>query len=83
MDLAVKAAQKAFSRGSEWRNMDPSQRARLMHKLADFIERDAAIITNLEVLDNGKVFPYAIMTVYLSAMTLRYYAGWCDKVKNY
>lgn len=81
VDLAVKAAQKAFARGSEWRNMDPSQRMRLMLKLADLIERDALILTNLETLDNGKVFSYGILTIYLSAMTIRYYAGWCDKVK--
>jgi aldehyde dehydrogenase (NAD+) len=32
IDLAVEAAKKAFKRGSEWRNMDQSARARLMHK---------------------------------------------------
>lgn len=33
VDLAVKAAQKAFARGSEWRNMDASARGRLLNKL--------------------------------------------------
>jgi aldehyde dehydrogenase (NAD+) len=32
VDLAVKAAQKAFMRGSEWRNMDASARGRLLNK---------------------------------------------------
>lgn len=32
VDLAVKAAQRAFARGSEWRNMDASARGRLLNK---------------------------------------------------
>lgn len=32
IDLAVKAAKKAFERGSTWRNMDASARGRLMNK---------------------------------------------------
>lgn len=31
-DLAVKAAKKAFERGSQWREMDASARGRLMNK---------------------------------------------------
>lgn len=81
VDLAVKAAQKAFARGSEWRNMDGSQRAKLMHKLADLIERDVVIIANLESMDMGKIFDQSFGSVYFSAMMLRHYAGWCDKVR--
>lgn len=32
IDLAVKAAKKAFERGSEWRNLDASARGRLIQK---------------------------------------------------
>ena len=32
IDLAVAAASKAFARGSPWRNMDASARARLLFK---------------------------------------------------
>lgn len=32
VDLAVKAAQRAFVRGSEWRNMDASARGRLLYR---------------------------------------------------
>jgi aldehyde dehydrogenase (NAD+) len=32
VDLAVKAAQRAFARGSEWRSMDASARGRLLYK---------------------------------------------------
>lgn len=81
VDLAVKAAKKAFARGSEWRNMNPSARAGLMHKLADLLLRDADILANLETLDNGKSFPNAKMDVMFCVYLLKYYAGWCDKVK--
>lgn len=32
IDLAVEAAKQALKRGSVWRNMDASARAKLMHK---------------------------------------------------
>lgn len=59
VDLAVKAAQKAFARGSVWRNTEPSARGYLMNKIADLIDRDSNIIANLESLDNGKSFAAA------------------------
>lgn len=59
VDLAVKAAKKAFARGSVWRNMDGSVRGYLMNKLADLIDRDSTILANLESLDNGKTFAAA------------------------
>ncbi|CAH1253155.1 ALDH1A1 [Branchiostoma lanceolatum] len=40
VDKAVAAARAAFKIGSPWRTMDASQRGRLMHKLADLIERE-------------------------------------------
>ena len=41
VDLAVKAARKAFEVGSEWRKLAAPQRGALIHKLADLIKRDA------------------------------------------
>ena len=40
MDIAVAAAKKAFEIGSTWRTMDASERGRLLHKVADLMERD-------------------------------------------
>lgn len=80
VDLAVKAAQKAFARGSEWRNSDGSTRGYLMNKLADLIDRDSNIIANLEALDNGKSFVAAKGDVYFTAKLFRYYAGYADKI---
>ena len=53
VDLAVKAARKAFEDGA-WRKMDARDRGRLINKLADLIEEEADELAALESLDNGK-----------------------------
>uniref|UniRef100_U5ETY1 Putative aldehyde dehydrogenase n=1 Tax=Corethrella appendiculata TaxID=1370023 RepID=U5ETY1_9DIPT len=80
VDKAVAAASKAFERNSKWRSMDASQRGKLLWKLSELIERDAAIIANLEVLDNGKPFTVSFGYVQYAVKILQYYAGWCDKI---
>ncbi|KAG5885893.1 hypothetical protein JTB14_019152 [Gonioctena quinquepunctata] len=83
IDLAVEAANQAFRFGAPWRTMDASERGRLLYKLADLVERDAAYIASLEVLDNGKPYTYAYgVDVLGSAKALRYYAGWADKLQG-
>lgn len=44
MDKAVEAAQAAFQRGSPWRRLDALSRGRLLHQLADLVERDRTIL---------------------------------------
>src|SRR6202012_3517018 len=53
IDLAVKAARKAFDSGP-WRKMDARDRGKLLHKLADLIEKNFDERAELETLDNGK-----------------------------
>jgi len=80
VDLAVKAARKAFeSKG--WRNMAPAQRGRLLNKLADLIEANARELAALETLDNGKPIRDSLTgDVPGTASLYRYYAGWADKI---
>ncbi|XP_057331109.1 aldehyde dehydrogenase X, mitochondrial-like isoform X1 [Microplitis mediator] len=80
VDKAVMAAQAAFARGSEWRNLQPAQRAALLNKLADLAERDAQQIASIQTLENGKPFLHAVGETRMAAGILRYYAGWCDKI---
>ena len=54
IDLAVKAARKAFESASPWRKMTPSERGRLIWKLADLLEQHLEEFAYLESLDNGK-----------------------------
>jgi aldehyde dehydrogenase (NAD+) len=80
VDLAVKAARKAFEEGP-WRKMNASERGRLLNKLADLIEKNQEELAGLETLDNGK--PYRDSFAIDLPMTIkcyRYYAGWADKV---
>lgn len=44
VDKAVEAARAAGQRGSPWRSLDVSSRGRLLHKLADLLERDRVLL---------------------------------------
>jgi aldehyde dehydrogenase (NAD+) len=79
IDLAVKAARKAFESGA-WAKMNASERGRLLNKLADLIEKHREELAELESLDNGKPLRdsmYADLPLTIKAY--RYYAGWADK----
>lgn len=47
VNLAVQAAKDAFKFGSEYRQMDASQRGNLLNKLADLVERDIVYLASL------------------------------------
>ena len=51
VDEAVAAAQRAFP---AWSGTDPGERAVLLHRLADLMERDFDTLAQLESLDVGK-----------------------------
>ena len=53
VDIAVAAARKAF-RTTWGKNISGYERSRLIHKLADLMERDKQILAELESLNNGK-----------------------------
>src|SRR5215470_17459549 len=53
INRAVDAARAAFDRGP-WRKLAPSERARLMWKLADLLEKHAEEFAQLETLNQGK-----------------------------
>ncbi|KAL0094762.1 aldehyde dehydrogenase domain-containing protein [Phycomyces blakesleeanus] len=76
---AVKAATDAFKNG--WKQTKGSDRGALMYKLAELIDRDNEEISQIETLDNGKGITFSrFFDVKQLAVTLRYYAGWADKV---
>jgi aldehyde dehydrogenase (NAD+) len=80
VDIAVKAARKLF-KNKEYREMVPTERARLLHKLADLMEAHSEQLIAIEMLDTGKTHKQASnLDIPASIGTLRYYAGWADKV---
>ncbi len=79
IDLAVKAARKAFEEGP-WPKLNASERGRLLNKLADLIEKNQEELAALEALDNGKPYRDASAAdLPLTIKCYRYYAGWADK----
>jgi phenylacetaldehyde dehydrogenase len=76
IDAAVKAARHALEQ-SAWRTTSPAERARLLWKLSDAIEANAAELALLETLDNGMPLWVAQMwNIPKAVECLRYYSGW-------
>ena len=82
VDKAVKAARSAFER-QDWRRMMPTERTRLIWKLADLIDDNAEELAQMEVLNQGKPIELARhLDAAGAAETLRYCAGWCTKIEG-
>ncbi len=80
IDRAVRAARRAFDDG-KWARMNPTERQRLLLRIADLIEANGDELAQLETLDNGKPFTESRhVDIPASAETFRYYAGWVNKI---
>jgi phenylacetaldehyde dehydrogenase len=82
VDIAVKAARKAFESGP-WSRMSATQRGKLIWKLGDLLEANMEQFAMLETLDNGKPLAVArAADVPLAADLFRYMAGWANKLEG-
>lgn len=82
VDQAVQAARSAFQNGP-WRRLTPSDRGKLLWKLADLLESHLEEFAQLETLDNGKPLAVArVADVPLAIDLFRYMAGWCTKIEG-
>jgi phenylacetaldehyde dehydrogenase len=82
INRAVKAARAAFETGT-WSKISPSERGRLLWKLADLLEKHTEEFAQLESLDNGKPLKIArAADVPLAVDHFRYYAGWATKIEG-
>lgn len=72
VDRAVCAARDAFA-SSGWATMLPNERAALLHRLADEVERRKAVIAQIEALDAGKLEEQARGDVQAFVDTVRYF----------
>ena len=80
VNLAVIAAKNAFE--EQWEPMKPTERGKILVRLAELIERDAVRLGEIEVKDNGKLFAeMGAQTKYL-AEWYRYFGGLADKVEG-
>src|ERR687897_1271860 len=81
IDKAVKAARKAFE--GKWSKMSARDRGRLMYKLSQLIERDAAQLAELETRDNGKPIKESTYIDLPGVVeNFEYFAGWSTKIEG-
>jgi acyl-CoA reductase-like NAD-dependent aldehyde dehydrogenase len=77
------AAARAQMDGGAWSALPGVERGRLLFALADLVERDAELLARLEALDVGKpISEPRVLDVPMTIATLRYFAGWADKVEG-
>src|SRR6201988_4389033 len=81
IDKAVAAARKAFE--GKWSKMSARDRGRLLYKLSQLIERDAAQLAELETTDNGKPIKESTYIDLPGVVeNFEYFAGWATKIEG-
>ncbi|HEY2715062.1 MAG TPA: aldehyde dehydrogenase family protein [Solirubrobacterales bacterium] len=78
VDAAVEAAERALA--GPWGAASGFERARLLHRLADLIERDAAELAAAESRDNGKLLREMEGQMNYLPAWYRWFAGLADKL---
>jgi aldehyde dehydrogenase (NAD+) len=79
VDTAVAAARACFD-SDAWRGLSARQRGRLLSKAGDLLEARLDEFARLETAHNGKTLFESKIELTLTVNTLRYYAGWADKI---
>ncbi|HEX4575267.1 MAG TPA: aldehyde dehydrogenase family protein [Gemmatimonadales bacterium] len=82
IDAAVRAA-RACLESKAWRELAARQRGRLLGRLADLLEQRAPDLAELETQNNGKPLFESKIDVAMAIETVRYYAGWADKLTGH
>src|SRR6202020_2432686 len=76
IDAAVRAARAQFD-GGPWSKISSRDRAKLLHRLAQLIERDGEKLAAIQVSESGQPFREPLgADVPLSAGVIGYSAGW-------
>jgi aldehyde dehydrogenase (NAD+) len=80
VDLAVRAARRAFEEGP-WPKMSAAERGRLVWKLGDLLFARLAEVAELETLDVGKpINESKKIEIPMVGEIFHYYAGWTTKI---
>ena len=78
VDRAVRAAREALS--GPWGRMSATERARVLLRIADVLERDAPELGLIETQDNGKLLREMAGQAAALPTWYRYFAGLADKI---
>jgi aldehyde dehydrogenase (NAD+) len=81
VDRAVKAAHRAFTEGA-WPQMTASQRGALVYKLGTLVARDAKMLAETEVMDNGKLIAEMQGQLNYVPQWYYYFGGLADKIQG-
>ena len=81
VDAAVGAARTCFE-SDEWRKLSGRKRGVMLANAADILASRLDEVAKLETVENGKPFFESKIDVSMTIETLRYYAGWADKLSG-
>ncbi len=81
VDAAVAAARACFE-ADEWRALAPRQRGELLYRAGEILRERRDEVARLETLQNGKPLFESRIDVGMTVETLKYYAGWSDKLSG-
>lgn len=81
VDRAVRAAHRAFSEGP-WSRMVPSQRGKLLRRLADLLEERSEEMGRIETTDTGKLLRETRWQAKYIAEFFHFFAGCADKISG-
>ncbi|HTM84431.1 MAG TPA: aldehyde dehydrogenase family protein [Mycobacterium sp.] len=74
------ARAKATAESGVWSQMADYERARVLWRIADLIDENSAVLSELESVNAGIPPAQADIITKVGAEWFRYYAGWCTKV---
>ncbi|SDJ38289.1 aldehyde dehydrogenase family protein [Streptomyces indicus] len=81
VDEAARAAAEAAA-DPAWRDLLPHRRARLLHRIADLVERDAEELAALQTADTGKALAETRALAASAAGTFRYTAAALETMED-
>ncbi|MDQ1182942.1 aldehyde dehydrogenase [Agrobacterium larrymoorei] len=79
---AVDAAHRALYDDAVWSKLTPTQRGKLLYRLADLVAENAKTLAELETRDTGKIIRETSAQIAYVAEYYRYYAGLADKIEG-
>jgi len=77
---AAVARAKASAESGVWSQKPDYERAKILWRVAELIDKNAELLAELEMLNGGMYPAQADMQVKIGSEWFRYYAGWCTKI---
>jgi phenylacetaldehyde dehydrogenase len=74
------ARAKATAESGVWSGLPDYERAKIMWRVGELIDKNAELLAELEMLNAGMYPAQAKMQVSVGSEWFRYYAGWCTKI---